>query len=158
MAKKVKDSIIESKDLEIIKLKTLWEQIEALNKGVGLSKNTMQDVYKSIDSEAKRIISEAEAKELTLEVTELKSKNSKLEKELVALRKFTMLQKELEHLKKTHPNYPKGMFKQLATIHVEVGKLTKAVLDYADEGTLLEEVLDELVWTAAACMRMFQSL
>ena len=72
--------------------------------------------------------------------------------------KYDEIQKELERAEKKHPEFPKDMFQQLAIMQEEAGEVTKAVLHYHYENGTLEHVREELIQTAAMCMRMLQNL
>jgi len=74
------------------------------------------------------------------------------------LQKYSEIDKELERAEKKHPNFPIDMFRQLAVMQEEAGEVTKAVLHYHYENGTLEHVKEELIQTAAMCMRMLQSL
>ncbi len=81
-----------------------------------------------------------------------------LNSELDRLRKYSEIDAELNRAKQKHPNWPKGMFQQLAIMQEEAGEVTKAVLHYHYEGGTIEHVKEELVQTAAMCMRMLENL
>ena len=89
---------------------------------------------------------------------ELNSEFDRLEAEVNRLMKYDEIQKELERAEKKHPEFPKDMFQQLAIMQEEAGEVTKAVLHYHYEGGTLEDVCEELVQTAAMCMRMLSAL
>ena len=78
--------------------------------------------------------------------------------EYVTLQKFIPVQKELQRANKLHPNFPKDIFQQLAIMQEEAGEVTKAVLDYHFGKDTIEHVREELIQTAAMCMRMLQNL
>ena len=65
---------------------------------------------------------------------------------------------ELKRAKQKHPDYPGDMFEQLAIMTEEAGEVAKAVLQYKREGGDLQDVKDELVQTAAMCIRMLENL
>jgi NTP pyrophosphatase (non-canonical NTP hydrolase) len=65
---------------------------------------------------------------------------------------------ELKSAKLKHPDYPEDMFEQLAIMSEEAGEVAKAVLQYKREGGDLQEVKDELVQTAAMCIRMLENI
>ena len=81
-----------------------------------------------------------------------------MELEVKRLIKYDEIQQGLEFAKKKHPNYPTDMFRQLAIMQEEAGEVTKAVLDYHYEGGPLEDICQELIQTAAMCMRMLGAL
>lgn len=89
---------------------------------------------------------------------ELNSEFDRLEAEVNRLMKYDEIQQELERAEKKHPDFPKDMFQQLAIMQEEAGEVTKAVLHYHYEGGTLEDVCEELVQTAAMCMRMLGAL
>ena len=77
---------------------------------------------------------------------------------LQSLQKYSKIEKELERAEKKHPEFPADMFRQLAIMQEEAGEVTKAVLDYHYEKGTLEHVKEELIQTAAMCMRMLEHL
>lgn len=81
-----------------------------------------------------------------------------LNSELDRLRKYAEIESELQRATKKHPNYPTDMFQQLAIMQEEAGEVTKAVLDHHFEKGTLEHVREELIQTAAMCVRMLQNL
>jgi len=81
-----------------------------------------------------------------------------LNSELDRLQKYNPIDAELKRAEKKHPNFPKDMFQQLAIMQEEAGEVTKAVLHYHYENGTLEHVREELIQTAAMCMRMLQNL
>lgn len=89
---------------------------------------------------------------------ELNSELDRLEAEVNRLMKYDEIQQELERAEKKHPVFPKDMFHQLAIMQEEAGEVTKAVLHYHYEGGTIGDIHDELVQTAAMCMRMLQYL
>jgi NTP pyrophosphatase (non-canonical NTP hydrolase) len=80
------------------------------------------------------------------------------QKELERLQKYSSIDAELKRAKKKHPHFPDDMFQQLAIMQEEAGEVTKAVLHYHYENGTLEHVREELIQTAAMCMRMLQNL
>lgn len=86
--------------------------------------------------------------------SELEILKNKLEK----LEKYDVIQKELERAEIKHPNFPLNMFEQLAVMQEEAGEVTKAVLQFKFENGKIEDVKEELIQTAASCMRMLQSI
>lgn len=81
-----------------------------------------------------------------------------LNSELDRLQKYAPIDAELKRAEQKHPGYPKDMFHQLAIMQEEAGEVTKAVLQYHYEGGSLDNVKEELIQTAAMCMRMLQHL
>lgn len=81
-----------------------------------------------------------------------------LNSELDRLRKYAEIESELQRATKKHPNYPTDMFQQLAIMQEEAGEVTKAVLDYHNGVDSIEHVKEELIQTAAMCMRMLNNL
>ena len=71
---------------------------------------------------------------------------------------FIPVQIELQRAEEIHPNFPKDMFQQLAIMQEEAGEVTKAVLDYHFGKDTIEHVREELIQTAAMCVRMLQNL
>lgn len=74
------------------------------------------------------------------------------------LSKWEIVDKELNRAKKIHSEYPQNMYVQLAILQEEVGEVTKAVLDFHDNKDSLVHIQEELVQTAAMCMRMIEAL
>ena len=81
-----------------------------------------------------------------------------LNSELDRLQKYNPIDSELKRAEKKHANFPKEMFQQLAIMQEEAGEVTKAVLHYQYENGTIEHVREELIQTAAMCMRMLQNL
>jgi NTP pyrophosphatase (non-canonical NTP hydrolase) len=70
-----------------------------------------------------------------------------------------LVKKELKRAKLIHPFYPKNIFKQLAIMQEEAGEVAKAVNDYHYQaGGTIQDVKDELIQTAAMCIRMYENL
>ena len=74
------------------------------------------------------------------------------------LSKYAEIDTELTRAEKIHPKFPTDMFQQLAIMQEEAGEVTKAVLDYHNEKDTIEHVKEELIQTAAMCMRMLKNL
>lgn len=81
-----------------------------------------------------------------------------LTSELDRLSKYSDVDHELCRAKKLHQNYPTDMFQQLAIMQEEAGEVTKAVLDYSDGKDTIEHIREELIQTAAMCLRMLENL
>ena len=81
-----------------------------------------------------------------------------LNSELDRLQKYNPIDAELMKAKAKHPAWPPDLFEQVAIMNEEAGEVTKAVLHYKREGGSLQNVKDELVQTAAMCMRMLEAL
>ena len=81
-----------------------------------------------------------------------------LNSELDRLQKYAPIDAELKRAKEKHPDYPQNIFEQVAIMNEEAGEVTKAVLHYKREGGSLQDVKDELIQTAAMCMRMLEAL
>ena len=71
---------------------------------------------------------------------------------------YQLIQDELERAIAIHPDYPSDIFKQLAIMQEEAGEVTKAVLDYSDSKDSLEHIKEELIQTAAMCVRMILNI
>lgn len=73
-----------------------------------------------------------------------------------------IIEKILHELRKAeykHPNWPQGQLcKQVAIVSEEAGEVAKAVLQYEDESGSLSEIEEELLQTAAMCIRMLKNL
>ena len=81
-----------------------------------------------------------------------------LNSELDRLEKYKPIERELKRAIKLHPVYPENIFQQLAIVQEEAGEVTKSVLDYHFGKDTIEHVREELIQTAAMCMRMLQNL
>jgi NTP pyrophosphatase (non-canonical NTP hydrolase) len=81
-----------------------------------------------------------------------------LNSELDRLQKYAPIDLELRRAKEKHPNYPNDIFQQLAIMQEEAGEVTMAVLDHYYDGKSLSHVKEELIQTAAMCMRMLEYL
>lgn len=65
---------------------------------------------------------------------------------------------ELKRAREKHPNYPEDLFRRLAILSEEVGEVTMAVNDYDDGLDTLPHIREELIQTAAMCVRFLESL
>lgn len=74
------------------------------------------------------------------------------------LETYKEIDAELTRAERKHPDFPRDMFQQLAIMQEEAGEVTKAILHYHFEKGSLQEVRDELIQTAAMCIRMLQNL
>ena len=74
------------------------------------------------------------------------------------LLKYQAIDEELQRAEIKHPNWPEDLFIQLAIMNEEAGEVNKAVLHYKFEKGSIEDVREELIQTAAMCMRMLNSL
>ena len=81
-----------------------------------------------------------------------------LNSQLDRLEKYEPIDAELRRAEKKHPDWPDDMFRQVAIMNEEAGEVTKAVLHYHYEGGELNHVKEELIQTAAMCMRMLKNL
>lgn len=81
-----------------------------------------------------------------------------LNSELERLRKYAPIDAELKRAEKLHPNYPADMFRQLAIMQEEAGEVTKAVIDYHYGNDSIDHIKEELIQTAAMCVRMLDNL
>jgi NTP pyrophosphatase (non-canonical NTP hydrolase) len=71
---------------------------------------------------------------------------------------YSEIEFELDYAKKKHPNYPTDIFKQLAIMQEEAGEVTMAVNDFSSGDCTIEHVREELIQTAAMCVRMIENL
>ena len=81
-----------------------------------------------------------------------------LNSELERLQKYAVVEQELNRAKKKHPEYPECNYKRLAIMQEEAGEVTKAVLHHEYEKGTVEDIKEELIQTAAMCMRMLENL
>ena len=71
---------------------------------------------------------------------------------------YKLIQDELERAIAIHPDYPGDIFKQLAIMQEEAGEVAKAVNDYSDGNDSIEHIKEELIQTAAMCVRMILNI
>ena len=71
---------------------------------------------------------------------------------------FNAIEDELQKAIKKHPDWPIDIFRQLAIMQEEAGEVTKAVLHYVYEDGTIKKVKEELIQTAAMCIRMLDDL
>ena len=71
---------------------------------------------------------------------------------------YAEIESELQKAEKKHPNYPTDIFKQLAIMQEEAGEVTMAVNDFSNGDCTIEHVREELIQTAAMCVRMIENL
>lgn len=69
-----------------------------------------------------------------------------------------LIEAELERAKTIHPNYPENMFERVAIISEEMGEVVKATLDHSYGKDSIEHIKEELIQTAAMCIRMLEKL
>ncbi len=81
-----------------------------------------------------------------------------LNSELERLQKYNEIDAELSRAQNKHPNFPTDIFHQLAIMQEEAGEVTQAVLHYHYEKGTIAHIREELIQTAAMCMRMIQNL
>lgn len=65
---------------------------------------------------------------------------------------------ELERAEKKHPKWPADLIHMDAIINEEKGEVTRAVLQHVYEGGPISDVREELIQTAAMCVRMLKNL
>lgn len=61
---------------------------------------------------------------------------------------------ELKRAEELHPWWPEDILHAVAIVNEEAGEVTKAAFDFVYSNGPLYEVQDELVQTAAMCIRM----
>lgn len=81
-----------------------------------------------------------------------------LNSELERLQKYNPIDLELKRAEKKHPKFPTDIFQQLSILQEEAGEVTMAVNHYHWDNGTIEDVKEELIQTAAMCMRMLQNL
>lgn len=74
------------------------------------------------------------------------------------IRRYSVIEDELDRAKEKHPEWPENMCKQFVIVQEELGEVAKAVLHYQDEEGSLQDIKDELIQTAAMCARMLERL
>ncbi len=77
----------------------------------------------------------------------------KTEKQIINL-----IVQELRRAEKLHPDYPNDLFRQVTIINEEAGEVARAVLHYHYEDGVMEDVIKELIQTAAMCIRMLNQI
>lgn len=65
---------------------------------------------------------------------------------------------ELEKAEAKHPDWPDDILHQIAIVNEESGEATRAALHLCYEGGSIEELENELIQTAAMCIRMIEKL
>lgn len=65
---------------------------------------------------------------------------------------------ELKTAEEKWPEWPTNMYEQLAIVTEEAGEVAKAVLHYNHENGSHKDITDELVQTAAMCVRMLKNM
>lgn len=66
---------------------------------------------------------------------------------------------ELKKAEKKHPNWPvSNLFEQVAILSEEAGEVAKAALDFHNGTGTIHEFKEELMQTAAMCMRILKHL
>lgn len=81
-----------------------------------------------------------------------------LNSEFERFKKYIEIERELKRAERLHPQYPSNLYQQLAIMQEEAGEVTKAVLDYHYERGTLSQIREEVIQTAAMCMRMLENL
>lgn len=71
---------------------------------------------------------------------------------------YKLIQDELDRAISIHPDYPGDIFKQLAIMQEEAGEVAKAVNDYSNCEDSIEHIKEELIQTAAMCIRMILNI
>ncbi len=89
---------------------------------------------------------------------ELNSELDRLQATVKTLMKYVEVESELERAVIKHPDYPTDLFKQLAIMQEEAGEVTKAVIEFQYELGSVYAIRQELIQTAAMCIRMIQNL
>lgn len=66
--------------------------------------------------------------------------------------------KELERARQKHPSWPDDPVHQVSIMMEEAGESTRAVNRLAYEGATVDELMTELIQTAAMCIRCLTNL
>ncbi|MTK53314.1 hypothetical protein [Paludibacter sp.] len=78
------------------------------------------------------------------------------------LLKYEAIDRELIRAKKLYPTFPTNVFEQTCIMMEEAGEVVKAANDFVyekgDKAELLMLLKDEVIQTAAMCMRMLESI
>lgn len=88
------------------------------------------------------------------EVEQLINKNDCMDEKVV----ISKIIKELEKAETKHPDWPCDILHQIAIVNEESGEATRAALQFAYEGGKLDAVEEELIQTAAMCIRMLKNI
>ena len=70
---------------------------------------------------------------------------------------FESIEEELQRAKKKHPNWPDNIFKQIAIVQEEAGEAVRACLHLEDKHGGEFDIHNELIQTAAMCVRMLMN-
>ena len=65
---------------------------------------------------------------------------------------------ELDRATKQHPNYPKDIIHQVSIMNEEAGESIRAALNYYYENGKISDVWEELIQTAAMCVKVLQHI
>lgn len=71
---------------------------------------------------------------------------------------FVEINEELTRAKKIHPEYPINIFEQLAIMQEEAGEVTRAVNQLHEGKGSIAHIREELIQTAAMCVRMLENI
>lgn len=69
-----------------------------------------------------------------------------------------LIHQELERAESIHPNWPTCLFRMDSIINEEKGEVSRAINQYDMEGGSKQAIKDELIQTAAMCVRMLKML
>lgn len=67
---------------------------------------------------------------------------------------FKSIEEELQKAEEKHPNWPSNIFEQMAIVNEEAGEAVRACLHLKHENGGEHDIHDELIQTAAMCIRM----
>lgn len=77
----------------------------------------------------------------------------------IDLRQLQLISKELVNARQKHPIFPDDIVHMVAIMQEEAGEATRASLRYYyDEGGTLAELKEEIIQTAAMCLRVLENL
>lgn len=65
---------------------------------------------------------------------------------------------ELAKAIEKHPHWPKNLNKAVLILTEEAGEVAKAALQFQDEGLPKSKLREEIIQTAAMCIRLLQNL
>lgn len=74
------------------------------------------------------------------------------------LSKYIPIEQALQAAKKKHPIWPENIHKRMSIVIEEIGEVSKAILQYEDEGGDWDEIKKEMEQSAAMCVRFLESL
>lgn len=81
-----------------------------------------------------------------------------LNSELERLQRYNDIDAELKRAKEIHPDFPDDLFQQTSIMIEEAGEVVKAVNEWAWFSGPIDDIRNELIQTAAMCMRVLENI